>query len=116
MIRSRDKGDHADTLVLVASEVTGFEASAGFRVCRVGINVGSIASVDTTDRMCDIVAEDSLGIIVTGVSRSDKASIYTACCNIILENDIVGRLSTVVRIVSPASLLIDCHINEVQVS
>ena len=116
MIRSWDKGDHADTLVLVAGEVTGFEAFAGFGVCRVGIYIGSIASIDTADRMRDIVSEDSLGIVVTGVSRSDKACINTACCNIILENDIIGRLSTKVRIVSPTSLLVDCHINEVQVS
>ena len=114
MIRSWNIRDHADTLVLVASEVTGFEAFARLGVCRIGIYIGSIASTDTADRMRDIVSEDSLRIVVTGVSRGDKACIHTACCNIILENDIVGRLSTEVRIVSPTSLLIDCHINEVQ--
>ena len=116
MIRSWNIGDHADTLVLVASEVTGFEALARFGVCRIGIYIGSIASIDTADRMRDIVSEDSLGIVVTGVSRSDKTSIDTACRDIILENDIVGRLGTEVRIVCPTSLFIDCHINEVQVS
>ena len=114
MIISRNFGYYADTLVFVAGEVTGFEAFARFGVCRVGINVSSKASATTADRMCDIVAEDSLGIVVTGVSRSNKSSKHTTCCNIILKNDIVGRLSTEVRIVSPTSLLIDCHINEVQ--
>jgi hypothetical protein len=95
MIRSWDKGDHADTLILVAGEVTGFEAFARFGVCRVGIYIGSIASADTADRMRDIVSEDSLGIVVTGMTRSDKARIHTACCNIILENDIIGRLNIV---------------------
>ena len=116
MICGRGEGDHTDTLILVAREVTGFEAFAGFGVCWVGINVGSIASVNTANRVRNIVSEGSLRLVITGVSRSDKASIDTACSNIILENDIISRLGAEVRIVSPTSLLIDCHINEVQVS
>ena len=116
VIESIHKGDYADALVLVASEVTSFKAFAGFGVCRVGINVGAIASVNTANRMSDIVSEDSLRIVITSVSGSHKACVLAACGNIVLEDDIVGRVCTIVGIVSITSLFINCHINEVQVS